>query len=115
MMKCPGQKIAEEILLLLQNKNFFLCFILLFLFGCGLAETRPKMEMSFAAAAFSAAKKASAQTLSPTFYRKAEFYYLKAKASYRRKYFTKAKQYANLSKRFSEEAEFDAVKKAAHE
>ena len=115
MMKSPGLRIVEEILLLLRSKNLFLHFTLVAMFGCGLAETRPKMEMSFAAAAFSAAKKANAQTLSPTFYRKAEFYYLKAKASYRRKYFTKAKQYANLSKKFSEEAEFDAVKKAAGE
>ena len=114
-MKSPGQRIVEEILSLLRNNNFFFYCLLILLVGCGLAATRPKTEMSFAAAAFSAAKKVNAQTLSPTFYRKAEFYYLKAKASYRRKYFGKAKQYAVLSRRFSEEAEFDAIKKAAQD
>ena len=114
-MKFLGQRTVEEILSLLRNIHFFLKFSLIFLLGCGLAATRPKIEMSFAAAAFSAAKKVNAQTLSPTFYRKAEFYYLKAKASYRRKYFNKAKQYAKLSRRFSEEAEFDAIKKTAEE
>ena len=68
--------------------------------------------MSFAAEAISAARKANAPILSSTLYRKAEFYYLRAKASYLRKNFSKAKQYAVLSKRFSEEAEFDAIKKS---
>ncbi|MBT5095203.1 MAG: hypothetical protein HOM21_13200 [Halobacteriovoraceae bacterium] len=63
--------------------------------------------------AFIAAKTAKAQSLAPGLYRKAEFYYLKAKSSYRRKYFNKAKQYATLSKKFSERAEFVAVRKAA--
>ena len=71
--------------------------------------------MSLAATAFLAAKKAKAQVLSPGFYRKAEFYYLKAKASYRKKFFNKAKQYAILSKKFSEKAEFAALRKATLE
>ena len=64
-----------------------------------------------AQAAFIAAKKAKSMTLAPGLYRKAEFYYLKAKSSYRRKYFNKAKQYAILSKKFSERAEFVAIKR----
>ena len=50
-----------------------LIFLIIVIFGaCGLTTTRPKLEMSFAAAAFMAAKKAKAHTLSPGLYRKAE-------------------------------------------
>lgn len=83
--------------------------------GCGLATTRPKLEMNLAQAAFLAAKEANAQTLAPGPYRKAEYYYIKAMSSYRRKYFNKAKQYAILSKKFSEKAESTAVRKKALE
>ncbi|MBY0515987.1 MAG: DUF4398 domain-containing protein [Bacteriovoracaceae bacterium] len=71
--------------------------------------------MSLAQAAFMAAKEAGADTQSPTLYRKAEVYYLKAKSAYRRKYFNKAEQYATLSKKFSEKAEYEAVRKKALE
>ena len=71
--------------------------------------------MSLAASAFFAARLEKAQVLTPALYRKAEFYYLKAKGSYRRKYFDKAKQYAELSRKFSEKAEFEAKKKATFE
>lgn len=92
--------------------SFINTSILLVLIGaCGLTTTRPKLEMSLAQAAFLAAKKSKAQTMSPTLYRKAEYYYLKAKSSYRRKYFNKAKQYAILSRRFSEKAEYKAARK----
>ncbi len=88
----------------------------LFLLGaCGLATTRPKIEMSLAQAAFLAAKEAGADSQSPTLYRKAEEFYLKAKSAYRRKYFNKAQEYALLSKRFSEKAEYEAVRKKALE
>jgi hypothetical protein len=91
---------------------------ILFLFtltACGLTATRPKVEMSLAQAAFIAAKEAGADTHSPTLYRKAEVFYLKAKSAYRRKYFAKAAEYANLSKRYSEKAEYEAVRKKALE
>lgn len=90
-------------------------FSILFLAGCGLTTTRPKLEMGLAQTAFMAAQNANAQSLSPTAYRKAEFYYLKAKSAYKRKYFNKAKQYAILSKKFAEQAELDAVRKATLE
>ena len=67
--------------------------------------------MSIAAAAFLAAKEAKSDELAPNTYRKAEIYYIKAKSNYRRKYFNKAKQYAKLSRRFSEKAEVQAVLK----
>lgn len=88
---------------------------LFFLGSCGLTTTRPKIEMSLAQAAFLAAKEAGADTQSPTLYRKAEEYYLKAKSAYRRKYFNKAQEYALLSKRFAEKAEYEAVRKKALE
>lgn len=71
--------------------------------------------MSLSAVAFLAAKRSKADTLASGLYRKAEFYYLKAKSSYRRKYFNKAKQYAILSMKFSERAEFVAKRKKALE
>lgn len=88
---------------------------LIILGACGLTTTRPKLDMSLAQAAFIAAKQANAQTLAPGLYRKAEFYYLKAKSSYKRKYFNKAKQYAILSKKFAEKAEFISIRKTTLE
>jgi len=87
----------------------------LILISCGLATTRPKLEMSFAQAALLAAKKAKAEVYAPQDYRKAEIYYIKARSNYKRKYFNKAKQYAILSNKFSEKAEFQAIRKAALE
>jgi hypothetical protein len=71
--------------------------------------------MSLAQAAFLAAKEAGADTHAPNTYRKAEDYYLKAKSSYRRKYFNKAQEYALLSKKYSEQAEYQATRKKALE
>lgn len=89
----------------------FLLALLLVLTACGLATTRPKMEMSMAQVAFMAAKEAQADIKAPGLYRKAEYYYLKAKSSYKRKYFNKAQQYALLSKKYSERAEYVAIRK----
>lgn len=83
--------------------------------ACGVATTRPKVEMAYAQSAFLAAKNSGAQVSSPALYRKAEFYYLKAKSAYKRKYFNKAKQYALLSTKFSEEAEYATERKKALE
>lgn len=93
-------------------KKFSLILVFVFLSGCGLTTTRPKLEMSLAQAAFLAAKDAKADEFAPTLYRKAELYYLRAKSAYKRKYFNKAKSYAEISQKFSEQAEFEAVKKA---
>jgi len=89
--------------------------LVFFVGACGLTTTRPKLEMSLAASAFLAAKKAKAQTLAPGLFRKSEFYFLKAKASYRKKFFNKAKQYAILSTKYAEQAEFVSVRKATLE
>ena len=86
----------------------------LFIFGaCGLTTTRPKIEMSLAQAAFLAAKDSGADIHASSLFRKAEDYYLKAKSAYRRKYFNKAKEYAVLSKKYSERAEYSAIRKKA--
>jgi len=91
-------------------------FLFLILLGaCGLATTRPKVEMSLAQAAFLAAKEAGADVLASNTFRQAEDYYLKAKSAYRRKYFNKAYEYALLSKKFSEQAEYQAIRKKALE
>jgi hypothetical protein len=91
-------------------------FVLLFVLGaCGLTTTRPKIEMSLAQAAFMAAKEAGAETNASNSFRLAEDYYLKAKSAYRRKYFTKAKEYALLSKKHSEQAEYQSIRKKALE
>ena len=92
-----------------------LIILMVILSACGLATTRPKLEMNLAAAAFMAAKDVKAYVLSPARYRKAEFYYLKARSAYRKKYFNKAKQYAIISKKEAEKAEFIAIRKATLE
>ncbi len=71
--------------------------------------------MSLAQAAFMAAKEAGADVHASSLFRQAEEYYLKAKSSYRRKYFNKAQEYALLSQKFSEQAEFAAIRKKALE
>lgn len=83
--------------------------------ACGLTTTRPKIEMSYAQAAFMAAKESGADVHASSLFRKAEDYYLKAKSAYRRKYFNKAKEFALLSKKYSEQAEYSAVRKKALE
>ena len=93
------------------GRFFGLVLILVTAASCGLAVTRPKLEMSMAAAAFIAAKEAKADTLSSNLFRKAEYYYLKAKSAYKSKYFNKAEQYAQLSQKFSEKAEYIAYRK----
>jgi hypothetical protein len=71
--------------------------------------------MAFAQTAFLAAKEAGADVHASNLFRQAEDYYLKAKSAYRRKYFNKAKEYALLSKKYSEQAEYAAVRKKALE
>jgi hypothetical protein len=88
-----------------------LSLISLIFTACGLTTTRPKLEMSLAQVAFLAAKEAQADIKAPGLFRKAEYYYLKAKSSYKRKYFNKAQQYAMLSKKYSEKAEYVAIRK----
>ncbi len=110
-----GQKPPRELRHHRQVTRHVLFFSLFLLGACGLTTTRPKVEMSLAQAAFMAAKEAGADTHSPTLYRKAEVAYLKAKSAYRRKYFNKAQEYAVVSRRFAEKAEYEARRKSALE
>lgn len=71
--------------------------------------------MAMAQAAFMAAKEAGAEVHASNIFREAEDYYQKAKSQYRKKYFNKAKEYALLSKKYSEQAEFAAIRKKALE
>jgi hypothetical protein len=71
--------------------------------------------MSLAQAAFMAAKESGADVHASNLFRKAEDFYLKAKSAYRRKYFNKAQEYAVLSKKYSEQAEYAATRKKALE
>lgn len=93
------------------KQSLVLLLVLFFLAACGLTTTRPKLEMSMAQVAFMAAKDSQADVKAPGLFRKAEYYYLKAKSSYKRKYFNKAQQYALLSKKYSERAEYVAIRK----
>jgi hypothetical protein len=86
-------------------KLLILCLIIN-LGSCALTESRPKLEMSFARAAFYAAKEIKANEHSSTTYRKAEIYFFKAKSAYKRKYFNKARDYAILTRKFAEQAEY---------
>ena len=87
-------------------------FISTYLFtSCGLAQTRPKLEMSLAQSAFRAAKEAEAFEHTPNLYRQAEIYYLRAASAYKRKYFNKAKEYAIVSRKYSEKAEYNTRRK----
>jgi len=96
--------------------NKFLTILFLFLLGaCSLTASRPKEELSLATAAFVAAREANAHISAPELFRKAEYYLLKARDTYRKKYFDKAKDYALLAKKFAENAEFVALKKATLE
>ena len=70
-----------------------------------------KTKITFLTAAFIAAKDSGAAQTVPNLYRKAEYFYLKAKSAYRRKYFNKAQQYANISREYSEKAEFASRRK----
>ena len=95
----------------MNNLPWIFLFCTLFLISCGLVTLHPKEEMALAQVAFMAAKKEKGFKYAPAFFRKAEYYYLKAKSAYGKKYFNKAKQYALLSKKFSERAELIAVKR----
>ena len=67
--------IITWILGIANKKNFFL--LLIFISGCGLTASRPKLEMSMAQAAFMAAKNAKADVKAPALFRKAEYFYLR--------------------------------------
>ena len=96
-------------------RTYLLLPMLILFMACSLTATRPKHEMGIATAAFIAAREANAHMSAPNLFRKAEYYFGRAKSAYRKKYFDKAKQYALLTKKFAEQAEFLALRKAVLE
>ena len=88
-MKCLGPRIEEETLSLLQNN-----LLALVLFLPGITPPAEKTN-EFCCGCIQSSKLAKAQTISPTLYRKAEFY-SKAKVATKKRIFDKAKQYAEL-------------------
>lgn len=107
-----GRKTVEVISLLhLYNlKTYFLLVIILFISGCGVTATRPKLEMSIAEEAYIAAKEVGSEDLAPREFRLAELSYLKAKSAYKKKFFDKASQFAKISIKYSEMAELNSLR-----
>lgn len=81
--------------------------------SCSLFATRPVQEMSDTSSAIRAAREVQADVLAPELYRQANEWYLKAKNEYRLKNFREAREFANKSRKFAEEAEFLALRGGA--
>lgn len=117
-----GEKTEELILSSSPSKTRFLIetrtlvLASLFILGsCGFGTTRPKYEMGLAVASLKAAIEADAPRRAPKLYRRAEYYFLKAKSAYLRKYFNKAKEYAVKSTELAEKSEFISTIKKVNE
>ena len=91
----------------------FFISVLLLCSGCGVFSTRPDRHLSYAEAAYTAAQKANAETLSPQSFQLARETLFRARASYRLKNFKLARKLAIRSRLLSEEAEFKARYKDA--
>ncbi|OFZ69464.1 MAG: hypothetical protein A3K03_02440 [Bdellovibrionales bacterium RIFOXYD1_FULL_44_7] len=81
--------------------------------GCSVFALRPTQEMSDTAAAIKAAREVQAEILAPELYRQANEFFFKAKNEYKFKNFREAKEYAEKSRRFAEQAEFEAIRNGA--
>ncbi len=89
---------------------FFFVFLPL-LSGCGILATRPSRHLSYAEAAYMAAQKANAETLSPQSYQLARETLYRARASYRLKNFKLSRKLAIRARLLAEEAEFKSLYK----
>lgn len=112
MTKQTGRKTVEVISLLqpYNLKIFFFVVISFLITGCGVATTRPKLEMSIAEEAYLAAKDVGSEEISPKEFRLAELSFLKAKSAYKKKFFDKAAQFAKISIKYSEMAELNSLR-----
>lgn len=96
------------------NKTLSGFFISAFLLsGCGVFSTRPDRHLSYAEAAYQAAQKANAETLSPQSFQLARETLYRARSSYRLKNFKLSRKLAIRARLLSEEAEFKALHKDA--
>jgi hypothetical protein len=102
---CSGSRFAFS--LTLASSILFLCFVLQ---SCSVFATRPVQDMSDTEAALRAAKEVQADTLAPELYRQANEWFFKSRNEYRFKNFANAKDYAIRSRRFAEQAEFEALR-----
>ncbi len=84
--------------------------LLLFVWGCTLFSGRPIQEMSDTQVAIRAAKEVQAAVLAPELYRQATELFFRAKHEYKFKNFKLAKDYADQSRYFAEQAEFESLR-----
>jgi hypothetical protein len=74
--------------------------------------TRPKQLLSDSKAALSAAEDAEAKSLAAGYYRRAREHFMAGRRAYGEKNFGDAKRHLKASKKYSEEAEYQALRKA---
>ncbi len=86
-----------------------LLLVLAVLPACSVVQTRPVQEMSDTQAALRAAKEVQADVLAPELYRQAADWFLQARNEYRQKNFSEAREFLEKSRRYAEQAEFEAV------
>jgi hypothetical protein len=92
------------------RKSLGVSALLLSLSSCSVVASRPLQEMTNADLAIKAAKEVNADTLSPTYFRRAVDLYAKAKYEYGLKNFYQAKKLANAARKFAEQSEFISYK-----
>ena len=94
--------------------SFYLTSAILFTSsGCSILATRPVQEMSDASAAIKAAREVQADILAPDLFRTSSELFFKAKREYKFKNFRRAEDYANRSRIYAEQAEFDSIRNGA--
>jgi hypothetical protein len=96
-----------------QRRLLSLAPALLAFAACSVVQTRPVQEMSDTSAALRAAKEVQADVLAPELYRQAADWYSSARVEYRLKNFMEAKEYADKSRKYAEQAEYESVRAGA--
>lgn len=81
--------------------------------ACSVVQTRPVQEMSDTQSALRAAKEVQADVLAAELYRQAADWFLLARNEYRQKNFSEAREFLEKSRRYAEQAEFEAVRGGA--
>ena len=95
-----------------QRCSIFFASVLIFsaIQACAITATRPVQEMSDTSASIRAAREVQADTLAPELFRQSNEWFLRARNEYKIKNFDLAKQYADKSRRFAEQAEFESLR-----
>jgi hypothetical protein len=105
-LRGAGRKLCSSLLF----QAALVGFALLAASACTVLSTRPVQEMSDTASAIRAAREVQADTLAPELFRQANEWFFKAKHEYKFKNFKLAKDYADKSRLFAEDAEFEAIR-----